>query len=117
MLTNAQDQEVERMQARALKSICGYKDSYAEMREKAGITTHREKRIQLCDKFAEKAAGGGRFGWFPRREGRTGRQGETHREFPARTERLFNSPLFYYRCRMNRKPGKVYGLRNKEYRE
>ena len=43
MLTDEQDQQVERMQARALKNIYGYTDSCAEMREKAGVTTHRAR--------------------------------------------------------------------------
>ena len=116
ILTNEQDQQVERLPAKALKNIYGYKDSYAAMREKAGVTTHRARRIALCDKFAEKTAAGGRFGWFPLREGRTGRHGEVYKEFQARTDRLFNSPVYYYRCRLNGKPGKIYGERNKEYR-
>ena len=117
MLSDEQDQAVERLQAKALKNIYGYTDSYAEMRRKAGITTHRDRRIALCDKFAEKAAANPRFGWFPLRTGRSGRHAETYQEMPARTDRLFNSPLFYYRRRLNGKPGKKYGLRNKEYRE
>ena len=56
MLTDEQDQAVERLQAHALKCIYGYENSYAEMREKAGVTTHRARRIALCDKFASKAA-------------------------------------------------------------
>ena len=34
----------------------GYTDSYATMREKAGVTTHRARHIEMCDKFAQKAA-------------------------------------------------------------
>ena len=56
MLNDEHDQAVERMQAQALKCIYGYKDSYATMREKAGVTTHKARRITLCDAFAEKAA-------------------------------------------------------------
>ena len=117
LLTDEQDQVVERLQAKALKNIYGYKDSYASMREKAGITTHRARRIELCDKFATKAAANPRFDWFPLRTGRSGRHAETYRELPARTDRLFNSPLFYFRRRLNGKPGKKYGERNKEYRD
>ena len=118
MLTDEQDQAIERLQSKALKNIHGYKDSYATMREKAGVTTHRARRIALCDKFAEKAAGNPRFEkWFPLRTGRSGTNAETYKEFPARTDRLFNSPLYYYRRRLNGKEGKRYGVRNKEYRE
>ena len=118
MLTDEQDQQVERMQARALKNIYEYKDSYAVMREKAGVATHRARRIEMCDKFASKAAGSARFSaWFPLREGRGGRHAETYREFPARTDRLYNTPLYYFRRRLNGKQGKEYGERNRRYRE
>ena len=118
MLTDDQDQVVERLQARALKNIYGYRDSYAVMRKKAGVTTHRQRRIELCDKFARKAASNPTFErWFPLRQGRSGRHAETYREFQARTDRLFNSPLFYFRRRLNGKKGKEFGLRNREYRE
>ena len=39
MLTDEQDQAIERLQAKALKNIYGYQDSYAEMRQKADATT------------------------------------------------------------------------------
>ena len=44
MLTDEQDQIIERLQARALKNIYGFKDSYAEMREKGVALGGREKR-------------------------------------------------------------------------
>ena len=117
MLNDDQDQQVERLQAQALKSIYGYKDSYQTMREKAGISTHRARRIALCDKFAEKAAANPRFeSWFPLRTGRSGRNAEMYHEFNARTGRLFNSPLYYFRRRLNGKDGKTYGKRNEKYR-
>ena len=118
MLTDEQDQAVERLQAQSLKCIYGYKDSYATMREKAGVTTHRARRIELCDKFAAKAACNPRFeSWFPLRKGRSGRRSEEYQELPARTDRLFNSPLYYYHRRLNGKPGKTYGERNRKYRD
>ena len=118
MLTDEQDQAIERLQAQALKCIYGYKDSYAMMREKAGITTHRARRIALCDKFANKALGNPRFAsWFPERTARSGRRGDTYQEFNSRTDRLYNSPLYYFRRRLNGKDGKTYGERNRRYRE
>ena len=118
MLNDEQDQAVERMQAQALKCIYGYEDSYAEMREKAGVSTHRARRIELCDKFAQKASCSPRFeSWFPRRTARSGRRGDEFQEFQARMDRLFNSPLYYFRRRLNGKPGKEYGQRNRKYRE
>ena len=41
MLTNEQDQILERLQAQALKNVYGYKDSYATMRKKACIITNQ----------------------------------------------------------------------------
>ena len=93
---------------------------YADMRERAGITTHRARRIDLCDKFARKAAASERFSsWFPLRSGRQGGRNrvETYQEFTARTDRLHNSPLFYFRRRLNGKVGKEFGQRNRKYRE
>ena len=84
MLTDKQDQLVERLQAQALKNIYGYRDSYAEMRRKPGITTHRERRINLCDKFAQMAAGNPMFErWFPPGTGRSGRHREQYLEMQA----------------------------------
>ena len=124
MLTDEQDQILERLQAQALKSIYGYKMSYAEMRERAGITTLRARRIDLCDKFARKALGNSRFmvDWFPleasRRSARnTGPGWDKFKEFTARTDRLNNTPLFYMRRRLNGKEGKKYGERNRKYRD
>ena len=119
MLTDEQDQVVERLQAQALKNIYGYGVPYATMRKLAGVTTHRERRIDLCDKFAKKACGNPRFAhWFPEREaGRRGRHHEQFHELTARTDRLNNSPLFYFRRRLNGKEGKKYGERNRRYRE
>ena len=111
ILTDEQDQIIERIQSQALKNIYDYKMSYADMREKAEVTTLRARRIEMCDKFAEKAAHSGRFScWFPLTEGRQSARngGEKYREFTARTDRLNSSPLFYYRRRFNGKAGKTY---------
>ena len=118
MMTDEQDQAIEWLQAQSLKCIYGYKMSYVEMRERAGLSTHRARRIVLCDKFAHKARANPRFEeWFPERTAKSGRRGEEYRELQARTDRLINSPLFYFRRRLNGKQWKAYGLRNKEYRD
>ena len=89
VLTDEQDQMVERLQAQALKSIYGYKESYSKMREMAEVTTHRARRIKLCDDFAKKAAVNPRFeSWFPVRTRRVSRHGEQYKEFNDRTDRL-----------------------------
>ena len=119
MLTDRQDEELERLQTHALKCIFGPGISGRKMRDLAGITTLREQRITQCDKFALKCANSTRFGhWFPRNTGlRSTRNKLEYKEEYARFNRLLNSPLFYMRRRLNGKIGKTYGIRNKEYRE
>ena len=88
------------------------------MRDLAGVTTLRERRVQACDKFAKKCLSSTRFsGWFPYKQSLRGRRGEVFQEEFARCDRLRNSPLFYMRRRMNGKEGKKYGERNRIYRD
>ena len=119
MLTDKQDEEIERMQATALRYIYGFGQSYASMREESGLDTLRSRRIAACDKFAEKCLGNERFkDWFPlNRPGRTSRHTLTYKEEYARCERLKNSPIFYMRRRLNGKKGKEYGQRYRHYRD
>ena len=120
MITDEQDQQIERLQSKALKCIYGPYHSYASMREMAGVTTLRQRRIQATDKFASKCVGSDRFSrWFPLRQaGWAGaRRGEKYHEEFARSDRLKNTPIFYMRRRMNGKPGRKYGERNRQYRD
>ena len=118
LLNDKQDQQLERLQRQALKIIFGTNISYTEMRRMAGIETLRQRRINLSDKFAGKCAGSEKFGhWFPeKRAARGGRFGEKYVEEFARCERLFNSPLFYMRRRLNGKTGLEYWERHRERR-
>ena len=119
MLTDQQDEQLERLQSTALRYIYGYGPSYAELRELAGLPTLRARRIDLCDKFARKTAANPRFEhWFPRsRPKRATRHTEEYKEEYARCDRLKNSPVFYMRRRLNGKDGKKYGKRNCQYRD
>ena len=118
LLTDHQDQQVERLQKQALRIIYGPGIPYAKMRERAGVKTLRQRRIEMTDKFASKCLGGRFPEWFPLRvPGRATRTGgERYLEEFARCDRLKNTPIFYMRRRMNGKEGKKYGERNKEYR-
>ena len=117
-LTDEQDEVIERLQSQALRCIYGPGISAGKMRERAGITTLRQRRIEQCDKFALKAAGSERFQeWFPLKGGRPTRNADKYLEEYARCDRLRNSPVFYMRRRLNGKEGKRYGLRNAAYRE
>ena len=120
ILTDEQDEQIERLQAQALKCIFGWRVPYAEMRSKAGVTTLRQRRIEMADKFEEKAAGSTRFsGWFPRKQPTrsTSRVKDQYLETFARCDRLRNSPVHYMRRRLNGKLGKTYGERNRKYRD
>ena len=118
MMTDLQDQEMERTQVGALRAIFGYGMSARELRNRAGVETLRERRVRLTDIFANKCIENDRFKkWFPLNTSRGGRQKEKYKEFFSKTDRLKNSPLFYMRRRMNGKVGKSYGERNRQYRE
>ena len=110
---------LERLQSGALRCIYGYEVPYSRMRVMAEVKTLRQRRIEACDKFAAKCLGSVRFlEWFPRKGDRTsGRSGEAFREDYARCNRLRDTPLYFMRRRLNGKPGKTYGERNKEYRD
>ena len=119
MLTDEQDQQLEAAQTEALRAIYGYGRSARQLRQEANINTLRARRIEATDKFARKCLANPRFcGWFPKRQGRTSaRSTEIYREEYAKCERLKNSPIFYMRRRLNGKEGKIYGERNRVYRE
>ena len=120
-LSDEQDELLERLQNQALKCILGSYISARKMRRIVGLESLKKRRITLCDKFAAKSLANPRFcHWFPEKTGRTsarsGKTNERFREDKARCDRLFNSPIYYFRRRLNGKPGKTYGLRNAEYR-
>ena len=117
-LTDDQDERIERLQDHALKCIFGPELSARRLRGLAGITTLRQRREDLVEKFARKCSNDPAFDhWFPRRQGRSTRSKEIFMEEQARCERLKNSPLFYFRRILNGKTGKEHGKRNRSYRE
>ena len=92
------------------------------MREQAEIPTLRNRREVLADKFALKCRSNPRFShWFPLKSTRSSnRQAKKTKEYleeKARCKRLYDSPIFYFRRRLNGKPGKEYGKRYEEYRK
>ena len=115
LLTDWQEEVLEQCQSHALRCIYGKDMSYKKMMEKAGVSTLKLRREELCDKFAAKCVKHPFFSdWFPEKTGRRtsrGCGGKYLEEF-ARCERLKNSPVFFMRRRLNGKPGKMPGLRN-----
>ena len=121
-LTDEQDERIDRLQNQALRCIYGPRISGRKMRDMAGVETLRRRREYACEKFAKKSLANPRFThWFPTKKNRTsrrsGKQEEIFTEEKARCERLFNSPIFYFRRILNGKPGKKYGKRYAEYRK
>ena len=121
MLTDENDEQIERLQSQALKSIYGWRIPYAELRARAGVSTLRQRRVELTDKFSQSCLKNDRYKhWFPLRgAGRRSARvtAEIYQESFARCDRLKNSPVFYMRRRLNGKAGKVYGTRNSKYRD
>ena len=113
-LTDEQDEELDRLQAQALKCVFGPKISARKMCEMAQIPTLRQRREELCLKFAQKCAANLRTRHlFPEKKARASSRvnRETYLESKARCDRLVNSPLFY----LNGKVGKTYGNRYQDY--
>ena len=122
LLTDEQDEALDRLQNHALKCIFGPDLSGRKLRELAGITTLRKRREDICEKFAKKLAASPLFThWFPLRQtrasNRNGVQQEKYLEEKARCDHLKNSPLYYFRRILNGKQGKTYGKRYEEYRK
>ena len=121
LMTDSQDEGVERLKNHTLKCIFGPRISARRMQEMAELTTLRARRIEACNKSATKCADSDRFfDWFPKKPVRRltrNAGGEEFLEEYARCDRLFNSPIFYMCRHLNGKPGKLYGARNQDYRE
>ena len=120
-LTDQQDELLDSLQNNALKCVYGPGLSGRKMRELSGLSTLRDRREAMCDKFAKKCVANPVFAkWFPLKTSRTSarhvKQGEIYLEKKARCSRLQNSPFYYFRRRLNGKVGKTYGKRNKQYR-
>lgn len=76
LMTDEQDQLMERTQIGALRRIFGYGKSARKLRQEAGIDTLRDRRISLTDKFAHKCLGNKRFAtWFPKKTNRRSSRG------------------------------------------
>ena len=107
-LTATQSDQLERLQSQALKCIYGYEYSYRALLEISGLKSLRDRREMRCNKFALKTVNNPDYAhWFPLAENqRALRPRPPYREFPARTVRLANSPLYDLRKRLNRLTGR-----------
>ena len=103
MLTGAQETQLERLQFFALKNIYGFMYSHRELLNISKIATLKQRREEICFKFAKKTAANPRFSaWFPTRTNSRVRKNKEHYvEMNVRTDRRKNSPIFYYRRILN----------------
>ena len=102
-LTDTQVNALERLQAQALKAIYGYEFSYRSLLEQTGLTTLKARRDRRSDKFAGKCLQNERFkSWFPLNPvARPTRSPVQYKESFARTKRLYDSPMYFMRRRLN----------------
>ena len=85
MMTDEQDQLLENAQVGALRATYGYCLSARKLRQKAGLETLRQGRIDLTNRIARRAQSSDRFShWFPRNpESRSVRSRGEFKEFFA----------------------------------
>ena len=106
MLTTELETTLERQQKRAIDIIFGFGTNYNEILGQNCMKTLKERRIDACNNFAVKLAESTRFGvLFPENEYPEEtpnlRNMKKYREDFARTNRLYNSPLFSMRRYLN----------------
>ena len=105
MLTNAEKEKIENCQKRVLRIIYGYQNTYEDLINAANIKTLEERRENMFEKFAIKMSKSERFSrkWLPKRENEREnlRDSKKYIEFYARTDRMYNSPLFKMRRILN----------------
>ena len=104
MLTIDQSETIDRQQIRALKLIYGFDKSTDQVLELSGLDRLSLRRGKAVDRFALKLVNSDRFEHlFPERPSAQcrSRGSRKYEEQNARTERLFNSPIFYMRRRLN----------------
>ena len=104
MITKTMSYELEKQQKRALKTIYGFDKEYEELLSMTGIKTLEKRREEAFANFTRKLVSSERFGvLFPEKEahGMELRKTKTYCEEFARTNRLYNSPIYSMRRFLN----------------
>ena len=105
LLTEELDKKLEDLQKMALKLIYGFNISYDNLLQKAGISSLKARREAAFLNFTKSLLLNDRYvDWFPVTEDThvNLRNKKHYTEFYARTERMYNSPLYSMRRAMNR---------------
>ena len=103
-ITNEQSESLERFQKMALKVIFGFGVSYPDLLLRSGIDRLDNRRIIAFEKFTRNLVKNERYSseWFPLKPSlRDFRSNKKYEELHARTDRLYNSPLYKMRRLLN----------------
>ena len=103
MITKYDANRMENIQKHCLRSILGYDKKYEDLLEESGLETLETRRHNALKKFAEKTSKIPQFAnWFPLNTNRSSqRSGKWYQEMHARSDRLYNSPIFAMRRILN----------------
>ena len=96
MLTKQQENALEIVQKKCLRCIFGYNKSYDELLAESELEPLKVRRSAAFLKFARKASDNPIYArWFKKNQNLTTlRNPKTYEEKFARTNRLYNSPLY-----------------------
>ena len=106
MMTKHQSGMLERQQIRALSAVYGFDKSSSQLLSMSGLDSLFDRREAAADRFAQKLVANPRYGHlFPERPPDQLRaRVETRNKYIetiANSTRMFNSPLYYLRRRLN----------------
>ena len=103
MLAKYEKNRLENVQKKCLRIIYGYGLDYETLLQMADLETLDTRRQNALLKFARKSSNNPQFKkWFPLNKNRSSqRGGKEFEEKFARSDRLYNSPLFAMRRALN----------------
>ena len=104
LLTLSQSEQLERLQKITLRIIFGFDRTYEDVLALSNLKTLEERRKNAFLKFAKNLAESERYkDWFPVNNNSEYnlRETKTYMETFARTQRLYNSPIFSMRRALN----------------
>ena len=107
MLTKSQSNRLEQVQKRCLRIMFGYLKTYQDLLSESGLETLKHRREKALTRFLDKTLKNPNYApLFPFNKSlRPGLRGtKNYLESFARTQRLYNSPLFTMKSLLNNSP-------------
>ena len=103
MITQYERNRLESIKKNYLRSIFGFGKLYEDLLSESNLETLEERRQKKLRKSAEKTSRSKQFAhWFPLNENRfSQRTSNKYKELFAKSDRLYNSPLFEMRRVLN----------------